>query len=1036
MNLKNLVSRAAVFLFTCSLVVSPMNIKAQSNESFTDALNPVERVEWTGDKVVAKPLVILMDYNDYNHRELLDKESWNVNGYTKEQMSDYLYSKQYYRDRFFGENTYTASDGNNYITLKKFFSEESGGSYVFDGDVVGWYRAENNAKYYGASENGSDQNNATKLVMEALKAAAEDPTVDLSKYDVEDKWDYDKDGNYFEPDGIVDTLVVIHSGIGEEHGGGILGEDAIWPFRAKISWYKANDYKQYEVVDSQNRKWKGEDYTVFSQDLPLDLFGHEYGHVLGLDDLYDTNGSETPVQYWSLMGGSYTGPIRGVMPNSYGAYGREYFQKDFEKKGKILNWQKSKEISIEELDEKGVDVVLDQASVKGEGYNTIRVSLSKKENIINTPVDGKYAYFSGKGDNLKNSMTTEVDLTGNTSAKLEFIAWYDIDPEFDYASVQVREKGSEAWIPIEGTITTTVNPNDETPNDSTDRNPGHGITYDSAGKWVFSRFNLSEFAGKEIELKIYWWTDTNTPEEGIYIDYIKLYGDNEVILYDDAEGESKFNLDGFRISDGKEFSEHYYLLEWRNSENGLVDNGLASFPWEGYENIKYDAGLVAWYMNTDKVNDRGRADQNVKEHPGECYAAVVDADQETIMWWYPKNDTGVDKIVFQMHDAAFGLEKTSSMDIHWSNGAVTTDDSTFMNPVFEDNKSYYKENVLEAGVKLPNLGLKYFVVEESYNRSSAKVHITKEGTQNPTIQDSSIINRIGIRNGKLIMETDKTYGEKAYVSCVVNGETKKLVLNQINDYYECDLNANADDIILNFVVLEDSIGNSKAFYNINVYKVFGTDMNVEEIESNNIAPSAVIEAPESGRVGESIQFNSDKSFDPDGEIVRFLWNFGDGETSEEKNPAHIFRQAGDFNVTLDVTDNMHATTSQSISINIEGQGGIIEESEPNNGFDKASGPIMMFSTVNGNMNSEDTIDIYYFDVNEESDIKIKVNDSKESGINWMLYKEGNFDNYVAYPNGNEKLTGTYHAEAGRYYLYFYYFSGENHNYNINIETIQ
>ncbi len=838
MDLNKKIRKIFASVLSLSLIISNVNVLAQEPGEFENIIKPTERIEWTGDKVIAKPLIILMDYNDYNHEELLDKESWNVNEYTKEQMSDYLYSKQYYRDRFFGEDTYTASDGNEYITIKKFFDEESGGSYIFDGDVVGWYKAENNATYYGAAENGSDQNNATKLVIEALEAVAEDPNVDLSKYDVEDKWDYDEDGDYFEPDGIIDTLVVIHAGIGEEHGGGSLGEDAIWPFRAKISWYEVNDYKQYEVVDSQNRNWKGEDYTVFSQDLPLDLFGHEYGHVLGLDDLYDTNNSEPPVQYWSLMGGSYTGPIRGVMPNSYGAYGRDYLQNDFEDKGRKLNWQKSKEIDIQQLDEKGVDVVLDQSSIKGDNYNTIRVNLSQKENIINKPADGKYSYFSGKGDNLRNSMTTEVNLKGKSSARLEFIAWYDIDPEFDYASVQIREKGTQAWIPVEGTITTTVNPNDETTDDPTDRNPGHGITYDSGGKWAFSRFDLDEFAGKEIELKIYWWTDTNTPEEGIYIDYIKLYGDDNLVFYDDAEGQTKFKLDGFRVSDGREFSEHYYLLEWRNSENGIVDNGLANFPWEGYENLKFDSGLVTWYMNTGIVDERGRADQNVGNHPGECYAGVVDADQETIMWSYPGDQSGVDKITFQMHDAAFGLNETSPMDVHWSNGAVTTDNSTFMNPVFEDQNSYFKEAVSEAGINIPKLGMKVFVTEESYNRSSAKVHITKENIQNSTEQDDSIINNIGVKNGKLVIETVEELGEKAYVSCLVdtpNGiEEQKLILTLKDGIYEVKLNDLSNKITIKYIILKDKKGNSKAFYNINEYKVFGADLKVEELQNESI----------------------------------------------------------------------------------------------------------------------------------------------------------------------------------------------------------
>ena len=43
--------------------------------------------------------------------------------------------------------------------------------------------------------------------------------------------------NYLEPDGLVDHLMVIHSGVGEEAGGGSLGSDAIWSHRWNLGGY-------------------------------------------------------------------------------------------------------------------------------------------------------------------------------------------------------------------------------------------------------------------------------------------------------------------------------------------------------------------------------------------------------------------------------------------------------------------------------------------------------------------------------------------------------------------------------------------------------------------------------------------------------------------------------------------------------------------------------------------------------------------------------------------------------------------------------
>jgi len=86
---------------------------------------------------------------------------------------------------------------------------------------------------------------------------------------------------------------------------------------------------------------------------------------------------------------------------------------------------------------------------------------------------------------------------------------------------------------------------------------------------------------------------------------------------------------------------------------------------------------------------------------------------------------------------------------------------------------------------------------------------------------------------------------------------------------------------------------------------------------SNQAPVAVASAnPQSGDAPLAVQFNSGGSYDPDGLITAFAWDFGDGNTSNEANPSHIFADAGVFNVILTVTDDQGTTGSATVTIDV------------------------------------------------------------------------------------------------------------------------
>lgn len=92
--------------------------------------------------------------------------------------------------------------------------------------------------------------------------------------------------------------------------------------------------------------------------------------------------------------------------------------------------------------------------------------------------------------------------------------------------------------------------------------------------------------------------------------------------------------------------------------------------------------------------------------------------------------------------------------------------------------------------------------------------------------------------------------------------------------------------------------------------------------TGNQAPTAVASgSPTSGTAPLSVSFSSAGSSDPDGSIVSYSWDFGDGGTSSVANPTHIFAANGNYTVVLTVTDNQGATSAATVAIAVSQTGG-------------------------------------------------------------------------------------------------------------------
>ncbi|WP_099159138.1 immune inhibitor A domain-containing protein [Virgibacillus ndiopensis] len=659
----------------------------------------VEEEVYNGEVREDKVLVLAIDFPDYEKSSITKEETdmWYEN-----------YTHEHFQNMIFGEDGYEGPNGENLISMKQYYDQQSGGSYTVDGTVAGWYTADHPAAYYGGNVPAPDGNDAAaaELVYEALKKAAQDPSIDLSNYDVWDREDYDGDGVLAEPDGIIDHLMVIHAGVGEEAGGGSLGGDAIWSHRSSLGLVAVPG------ATSDSDRFGGQlgadDYTIEPEDGAAGVFAHEYGHDLGLPDEYDTiySGEGEAVSYWSLMaGGSWAGDVPGTEPPGISPYSRQMLQSLHGG-----NWLSGTTLNEDDITRKGTSVLLDEGVTKGTNNDAVRVNLPDKLNKINTPKTGEFEYYGGRGDEVDHKMVTTVDLTGATNATLDFDAWYEIEENWDYAMVQVSTDNGETWTSLSSDRTSSEF---AAGGYATIQENLPGYTGSSDG-WVHETIDISEYAGQEIQLQFRSMSDWATNLEGFFTDNVKVTADGNEVFSDGAESDSSFTMDGFEKHDGTYTTEQYYLLEWR-SHNG-VDEGLAHIR-RGASLMSFDPGLVVWYVDESYNNNWTGV------HPGDGFLGVVDADQHALKW----SDKTVASTRYQVHDAAFSLDKKEKMFIDYTEtqGVTLKDNFTKRAPLFDDSANWSNPGLVDAGRNVPEFGLKFRVTGQSDDGTVGKVLIYK-----------------------------------------------------------------------------------------------------------------------------------------------------------------------------------------------------------------------------------------------------------------------------------------------------------------------
>jgi immune inhibitor A len=644
---------------------------------------------------------ILIDFTDVQHGQIPEPDrSIDNSTYWSADVSP-----RHYDDMLFapGGATYGLP------SMRDFYLEQSSGRFTWDGQVSSWVKVSAPESQFGANARrsgagGDDLNGPVYRVvnatLQALAASGNYGGLDLARADQLDRYDCDGDGNFAEPDGYIDHLAIIHAGQGEEEGGGAQGGNAIWSHR----WYANLNTTQgpagcllggYNLPGTD--LWAG-DYTVEPENGGVGVFAHEFGHDLGLPDLYDTtNVSENGTGFWTLMSsGSWASDSPyaiGDKPVHMGAWEKL-----------ALGWL-GDDLARVAL---GANVTIELGPAEGATRNRFQALRVDLPNITKTtvvfPVDGSDPnyFYSSLGDSIDTSMSRSVAAAAATP--ISFRAAWDIETDWDYAYLDALVGG--VWEHVQTSASRTTNPNGQ--------NFGFGISGTSGG-WTTVSATLP--AGSTA-FRFRYWTDAAVVRPGFAVDAIAVAG-----TVDNATSTAGWTLNGFQQLSGGQYTQtyfHYYLAESRSYvRNDTSLCGAYNFlSGNLLEKQCYAAGVLIWYRNSSVP------DNNTSQHPGSGQILPIDSHPAANIM--PDGRTPW-RSRWQTWDATFGVDthsvaltqvvsKGRTLSQHYSAAPLLS---------FFDSSptAYYNTAIPYSSVRTAGSGLRIDITGVSADRGSYQLHV-------------------------------------------------------------------------------------------------------------------------------------------------------------------------------------------------------------------------------------------------------------------------------------------------------------------------
>jgi immune inhibitor A len=628
------------------------------------------------------------------------------------------FSQPYFQDLYFGGGE----------SLKNYMETQSSGRYSVNGTVTNWVKVNFTQRRYGTDLCGSNVcTTVYALVRDGAKAWVQDRLAagtpmssikaQLAEFDKWDRYDQDQDGNFNEPDGFLDHFQIVHSGGDQADGDPIYASDAIWSHRS----YSALAFgpsctdpdpntvcqtgtpvggvinAQFQIVDDGT--YTGfliGDYTMQPENGGRSVFYHEYVHDLGLPDDYNLiNGGDNNNEHWTLMAQSRLGAATD------GGIG--------ERGGDLGAWNKLQlgwldHVTVNSNDQKVVNLGPQEFNTKDPQGLVVVLPDQHVTFDMGQPASGDKQFYSGHSDDSQVVMSRQVTVPAG-GGTLTLKTRYDIEDDFDVARVVVD------GTPVVGTV-------NGAPTQLPANQNGWTVGWEgSQGTYVDGSFPLP--AGSH-EVSIEYLTDAAVAgndanlRDGVFIDSVALNG-TEL-------SEDGWTLDGFSLVGAQVVQdfEHFYIAGSRSyvSYDQYLKTGPYFFGYnptfpDKVDHYAYQQGLLISYWNTLYP------DNDTFEHPGFGRNLYIDAHPTPMP--QASGPGGFWRARVQVYDAPFGDKKTDTVTLHVGGVPFTFGGLPGVS-TFDDTQKYWFSELPNHGVKLPAVGVKIRVLNDSGGKTTVKVN--------------------------------------------------------------------------------------------------------------------------------------------------------------------------------------------------------------------------------------------------------------------------------------------------------------------------
>jgi len=180
---------------------------------------------------------------------------------------------------------------------------------------------------------------------------------------------------------------------------------------------------------------------------------------------------------------------------------------------------------------------IDYYAIDCSGDHTLHFSGSTVAGLL--PVNthsGKYAFWSNKGNESDMTLTREFDLTNVSGpVKISYWTWFDIEKDWDYLHLEASTDGQN-WE-----ILTTPSGTDYDPSGQS-----YGWAYTGqSGGWILEEVDLSQFAGKKVQIRFEYITDALVNGEGFLLDDVQVDADDYAYASDFETDDGGWIPSGF-----------------------------------------------------------------------------------------------------------------------------------------------------------------------------------------------------------------------------------------------------------------------------------------------------------------------------------------------------------------------------------------------------------------------------------------------------------------------------------------------------------